>query len=116
MSINGIATRYQNHATYSTPGAKNSSNTSTFDFQKEITKWESRIKETLDKEKENDRNGSIQMSEEKWRTIIKKVDSAIDTYQDNIKEQKQEDKKQLEEKIGAQKDITDHIIQSRVVN
>lgn len=66
-------------------------------------KWENRIKDTLDKEKKNDNNGSIQMSEDKWRSIMKKVDSVIDTYQDNIKEQKQEDKKQLEEKIGSQK-------------
>ena len=107
MRINGIETLYQNHATYSTSGTKNSSNASTFDFQKEIDKWESRIKETLDKEKENDKNGSIQMSEEKWRTIMKKVDSAIDTYEDNIKVQRQEDKKQLEEKNWEQKDITD---------
>lgn len=93
MSINGIETQYQNYAASGTSRIKSSSSESTLGtFQKEILNWEKRIKETIDKEQENDSNGSIQMSEKQWRKLTKKVDDAIDTLKDNNKEQEQEEK------------------------
>lgn len=105
MSINGINTQYQNYAASGTTGAKSSSGSSSFDaFQKEVVNWEKRIKDNIDKEKENDSNGSIQMSEKQWRNLIKRVDYAIDALKGNVKEQKQEGKKQVEEKNLTRKD------------
>ncbi|HEX3027007.1 MAG TPA: hypothetical protein VHR42_07250 [Clostridia bacterium] len=105
MSINGINTQYQNYAASGTTGAKSSSGSSSFDaFQKEVVNWEKRIKDNIDKEKENDSNGSIQMSEKQWRNLIKRVDYAIDALKGNVKEQEQEGKKQVEEKNLTRKD------------
>lgn len=105
MSINGINTQYQNYAASGTAGAKGSSGSNSFDaFQKEVVNWEKRIKDNIDKEKENDSNGSIQMSEKQWRNLIKRVDYAIDALKGNVKEQEQEGKKQVEEKNLTRKD------------
>ena len=91
MNINGIETPYQNYAVAGTPSTKGSRSESTSDiFKKEIVNWEKRIKETLEKERENDSKGSIQMSEKKWRNLMKKVDNALDTAKGNNKEQEQE--------------------------
>jgi hypothetical protein len=100
MNINGIETQYQNYAGSGTSRTKSSNSKSMSDsFQNEIVNWEKRIKEAIDKEQENDSNGSIMMSEKKWRNLMKKIDSAIDTIKGNKSEQEREEKKQLEEKI-----------------
>jgi len=100
MNTNGIETQYQNYAGAGTSRAKNSNSKSLSDsFQNEIGNWEKRIKEAIDKEQENDSDGSIMMSEKKWKNLMKKVDNAIDTIKDNKSEQEREEKKQLEEKI-----------------
>ncbi|MBP2637950.1 MAG: hypothetical protein H6Q72_3857 [Firmicutes bacterium] len=99
MNINGIETQYQNYAASGTASTKRSSSESTVaSFQKEIVNWEKRIKEAIDKERENDSDGSILMSEKQWRDLMKKVDNAIDTFNDNKKGQEQAEKKQAEEK------------------
>lgn len=91
MNINGIETQYQNYAASGAARTKSSSSEGSFDsFQKEIVNWEKRIKETIDKERENDSNGSIQMSEKQWYNLMKKVDNALDTSTGNIKEHEQE--------------------------
>lgn len=100
MNINGIETQYRNSAGAGTSSTKSSNSKSMSDsFQHEIVNWEKRIKEAIDKEQENDSNGSIMMSEKKWQNLMKKVDNAIDTIKDNKSEQEREEKKQLEEKI-----------------
>lgn len=105
MNINGIETQFQNYAASGTSGTKSSSSESTFDsFQQEIVNWEKRIKENIEKEQENDSNGSIQMSEKQWRNLMKKVDNAIDALKDDKEEQEQEAKKRLEEKNLLRKD------------
>lgn len=105
MSINEINTQYQNYAASGAVNVKKSSSSSTFEsFQKEIVSWEKRLKDNIDKEQENDINGSIQMSEKQWCNLMKKVDSAIDTLKANIKEQEREEKKQLVEKNLTRKD------------
>ena len=105
MNINGIETQFQNYAASGTSGTKSSSSESTFDsFQQEIVNWEKRIKENIEKEQENDSNGSIQMSEKQWRNLMKKVDNAINALKDDKKEQEQEAKKRLEEKNLLRKD------------
>lgn len=117
MNINGIETQYQNYAASGTSSIKRSNSKSTVDsFQKEIVNWEKRIKDTIDKEQENDRNGSIQMSEKQWRNLIKKVDNAIDSLKDNKKEQEQEEKKQLEEKNLTRKDTVAVSFQTHKTN
>lgn len=99
MNINGIETQYQNYTASGISSIKSSSE-STFDsFQKEIVNWEKRMKDTIDKEQENDKNGNIQMSEKQWRNLMKKVDNAIDTLKDNKKEQEQEEKTVVREKF-----------------
>ena len=93
MNINGIETQYQNYAASGTSGTKSSSSESTFaSFQKALVNWEKQNKEAIEKEQENDSNGSIQMSEKHWRNLMKKVDTAINTLNDNKKEQEQEEK------------------------
>jgi hypothetical protein len=105
LIINGIETKYQNYAARGTSSAKNSSSESTFDsFQQEIVNWEKKIKAAIDKEQENDRKGNIQMSEKHWRNLIKKVDIALGTSEDNIKVQEQEENKQLAAKNMTPKD------------
>ena len=91
MGINGIKSQYQNYAVLDTSNTKCSSSESVSDsFSKAIINWEKRIKEAIDKQLENDRNGSIQMSEKQWRNLMKKVDNAIDTIKDKQKEQLQQ--------------------------
>ena len=104
MNINRIETQYQNYVASGTSSTKISSSESTFDsFQKEIVNWEKRIKETIDKEQDNDSNGSIQMSEKRWRNLMKKVDNTIDTFKDNKKEQDQEEKTVGREKFDPKR-------------
>jgi len=99
MSINGIETQYQNNAGVGTSRTKCSNSKSMSNsFQNEIMNWEKRIKEAIDKEQENDSNGSIMMSKNKWQNLMNKVDNAIDTIKNNKDAQEQEEKKQLEEK------------------
>ena len=105
MSTNEINTQYRNYAASHTVNAKSSSGSNTLDtFKKEISNWQKRIKDSIDKEQENASNGSIQMSEKQWRSLMNKVDSAIDISKDNIKEQDRGGKKQLEEENLIQKD------------
>lgn len=104
MSINGINTQNQNYAASGATNTKSNNVSNAFDtFQKELLKWEKRIKDSIDKEQENDRNGSIQMSEKQWRNLMGKVDSAINTLNDNIKKREQGEK-QPEEKNLTLKD------------
>lgn len=117
MNITGLETQYQNYAASGTSKAKSSDGESTFDsFQKEIVNWQKRIKEAIDKEQENDSNGSILMSEKKWRDLMKKVDNATDTSKDNKKEQEQEEKKQLEEKNLIRNDTVAASFQTNQAN
>ncbi|MBP2665498.1 MAG: hypothetical protein H6Q76_478, partial [Firmicutes bacterium] len=60
-------------------------------FQKELVNWQIRTKQAIDKQKENDSNGNILMSEKKWRNLMKKVDHALDASKDKIKEQEQQE-------------------------
>jgi hypothetical protein len=84
MNINGIETQYQNYAGGGTSRTKSSNSESKSNsFQNEIVNWEKRIKESIDKEQENDSNSSIMMSEKKWCNLMKKVDNVIDTIKDN---------------------------------
>lgn len=106
MSINGIEAQYQNYAGAGASRTKSNNSKSMSDsFQNQIMNWGKRIKEAIDKEQENDSNGSIMMSEKKWQNLMKKVDYAIDTKKDNKSEQEQEEKKQLEDKNLIQKDM-----------
>ncbi|SEP41925.1 hypothetical protein [Propionispora vibrioides] len=117
MNITEIETQYQNYAASGTSRTKSSSSEGTFDsFQKEIVNWQKRIKEAIDKEQENDSNGSILMSEKQWRNLMKKVDNAIDTSKDNKKEQEQEEKKQLEERNLIRKDTVAASFQTNKAN
>ena len=100
MNISGIDTKYQNYAPTGNSGSSNGSVNVFESFQDELVNWEKRVKETLDKQQENDKSGNIQMSEKQWRDLMKKVDCAIDTSNDNIKEQTA--KKQADEKNQVQ--------------
>lgn len=92
MSINGIEAKYHSYVASGSPAAKNNNNAVTPDsFQKEIENWEKRIIEAKKKERENDNNGSIQMSDKQWRNLMKKVDNAINTTNDKLEDQKQEE-------------------------
>lgn len=105
MNIAGLETQYQNYAGGGASRKKSNNSKSMSDsFQNEIANWEKGIKKAIDKEQENDSNGNIMMSEKKWRSLMKKVDNAIDTIKDNKNEQEQEEKKQLEEKNLIRKD------------
>jgi hypothetical protein len=105
MNINEIETQYQNYAGVGTSKTKSSNSESKSNsFQNEIVNWEKRIKEAIDKEQENDSNGSVMMSKKKWQNLMNKVDNAIDTIKDNKNAQEQEEKKQLEEKNLIRKD------------
>ena len=91
MNMNGIETQYQNYAVSGNFSTKSSRSEGTFDiFKKEILNWKKRMKETLDKEQENDSKGIIQMSERQWSNLMKKVDTAIDTSKDYNNEMEQE--------------------------
>jgi hypothetical protein len=117
MNINGIEAQYQNYTASGISSIKSSSSESTFDsFQIEIVNWEKRMKDAIDQEQENDRNGSIQMSEKQWRNLMKKVDNAIDSLKDNKKEQETRRKKQLEEKNSIRKDTVAVIFQTHKTN
>jgi hypothetical protein len=61
------------------------------------------MKDAIDQEQENDRNGSIQMSEKQWRNLMKKVDNAIDSLKDNKKEQEQGEKTVGREKFDPKR-------------
>jgi membrane-associated HD superfamily phosphohydrolase len=99
MNINGIGTQYQNYAVSGAFSTKRSNSESMADsFSKVIVNWEKRIKDAIDKERQNDSDGSIRMSEMQWRNLMKKVDNAINTFKDNQKNQETEGKRQLEEK------------------
>jgi uncharacterized protein YdcH (DUF465 family) len=105
MSISGIETKHQNYAPSSNHSPKISSCDSESDsFKNAVVNWEKRIKENIDKEKENDRSGNIQMSDKQWRHLMEKVDSAINALKNNIKEREKEEKKQLQEKKLTLKD------------
>ncbi|HEX3075225.1 MAG TPA: hypothetical protein VHP30_16545 [Ignavibacteriales bacterium] len=105
MRINGIEAQYQNYVTYGCPATKNDSNAITPDsFQKEIENWEKRIIEAKEKERENDKNGSIQMSEKQWRNLMKKVDNAIHKTNDKLEDQKQEESNNITNKTVPSND------------
>ena len=102
MNINGIGTKCKS---FTAPGASNiksGSSESMFDsFQKEIVNWKIRVKQAMDKEKENDNTGSIQMSERKWRNLMKMVDPAIDTSKDKENGHEQEKKSIRKDTVTA---------------
>lgn len=99
MNISGIEIKHQLYAPSGNSDSKSSSCDGTFEsFQEELANWEKRVKETLDKEQDNDNSRNIQMSEKQWRNLIKKVDGAIYTLKDDIKDQGKEAKKQVTEK------------------
>jgi membrane-associated HD superfamily phosphohydrolase len=103
MNINGLETQFQNYPASGTSSTK--SNSETVDsFQKVIVNLQKRLKETIDKERENDSNGNIRMSENQWLNLMKKVDTALDNLKDNKIEQEEEEKKLLEEKILNRKE------------
>lgn len=90
MRISGIEAKYQNCPTSSNARPKGSSVSAFDSFQNELVNWEMRVKGTIDKQEENDSSGNLQMSEKQWHHLMKKVDSAIDSLENNIKEQEKE--------------------------
>lgn len=94
MSINRIGTPYYNGAEPGLASVKPSSSESTItSFTQEFANWETRIKAAIEKERENDRNGSIQMSEKQWRKLMSKVDHALDAVKEKREAQKQEEER-----------------------
>ena len=92
MNVNGIETQYQKFAAAGASSTKSSSSENVLDsFQKELVNWQIRTKQAIDKQKENDSNGNILMSEKKWRNLMKKVDHALDASKDKIREQEQQE-------------------------
>jgi hypothetical protein len=105
MNISGVETKYQNYAPSSNLSLESNSSVSTVDwFQNELLNLENRFQEAKEKQQKNDNSGNIMMSEKQWRSLMKKVDNAIDAYKENLKQQEQEEKKQLEEKPWISKD------------
>lgn len=105
MSISGIETKYQNNAISRDSSAKSNDSDSAYEsFQNELVNWEKRIKDNIDKEQANDNSGNIQMSDKHWRSLMKKVDSAIDTFKSTVKEQEKEENEQAEVKKSTSKD------------
>lgn len=58
-------------------------------FQNEVQNWKQKLKDKLDEELENDKAKNLKMSDKQWRTLMKKVDSAINA---NIQETKENSK------------------------
>lgn len=58
----------------------------TEEFKKEVLNWGKKIKEKINKDLENDREKNIMMSEKQWHALMNKVDSAINTHNQYIKE------------------------------
>lgn len=64
MNINGIGTQYQNYAVSGASSTKRNNSESMADsFPEVIVNWEKRLKDAIDKERQNDSDGSIRMSE-----------------------------------------------------
>ncbi|HWR30493.1 MAG TPA: hypothetical protein VN631_11750, partial [Negativicutes bacterium] len=75
-------------------------------FQKELVNWQIRTKQAIDKQKENDSNGNILMSEKKWRNLMKKVDHALDASKEKIKEQEQQEQQEQEKNLIKKDTVT----------
>lgn len=112
MNTTGIETQYPNYAASGTSKKSSRTESRSGSFQNEIENWAKRIKEAIDKEQEEDRKGSIQMSEKQWRNLMKKVDNAIDTLQASNKEREQEEKKQSQETNLVRKDTVAASVQT----
>lgn len=75
-------------------GAKYNSNAQTDiteAFEKEVLNWEGKMKEKINKDFENDNEKNIMMSEKQWHALMKKVDSAIKTQSQYVKENAKND-------------------------
>jgi hypothetical protein len=100
MNINAIEKQCQNAVS----GASCTKNTSVgqFDsFQKAFVNYEKGIMEAIDKERDNDSKGNIQMSEKQWHNLKKKVDKAIDIIKDKQEEQEQRGNEHRDNVIGG---------------
>ncbi|WFR59901.1 hypothetical protein QA584_12710 [Anaerocolumna sp. AGMB13025] len=54
-------------------------------FKDEVVNWKEKIKLKLTEELENDEEQNIKMSDKQWRSLIAKVDSAINKHKLNVK-------------------------------
>lgn len=54
-------------------------------FRNEVLNWKLKIMEKINADLENDRKGSINMSEKNWNAFMNRVDSTVNTFSQNVK-------------------------------
>lgn len=54
-------------------------------FRNEVLNWKLKIMEKINADLENDRKGSINMSEKNWNAFMNRVDGTVNTASQNVK-------------------------------
>lgn len=88
MEISRLGNYYHTDASAKTVGTKYNSDTEanrTDLFKNEVLGWKEKIKKKIDEDSENDQKKNIMMSEKQWHALMKKVDSSINAYKEDVK-------------------------------
>lgn len=88
MKITELNLQCQYYPSINPINEKNSGDTEM--FKNEVASWEEQFQEKTQKDLENDRGNTIEMSEKNWNNFINRVDNAISTLNDNEKMQEKE--------------------------
>lgn len=101
MTVTGVGTQFTNNKIDSKKSVKSDSFET---FKNALSSWQEQIKDKIDKEKNSDGKSIGEMSDKQWKDLMKKVDSAIDTFHEVVKEEskaKEEQKQEPDKKNSA---------------
>lgn len=112
MAISGINNYCNTYASLKTVSAKSNSDTEINRadlFKHEVLGWKEKVKKKMDDDLKNDQEKNIMMSEKQWNALMKKVDSAINAYKEDVSTEAKADCK-----LNAQKkqDSDDSLVES----
>lgn len=116
MGISGINNYYNTYASLKTASAKSNSDMETNRtdlFKHEVLGWKEKVKKKMDDDLKNDQEKNIMMSEKEWHALMKKVDSAINAYKDDVKTEAKADCKLNNEDKRAHDDSSAEILKGK---
>lgn len=88
MGISGLNNYNNTYASLKSISAKSNSDSATNGtdlFKHEVLSWKEKVKKKMDNDLKNDQEKNIMMSEKQWNALMKKVDSAINAYKEEVK-------------------------------
>ncbi|MHC1723710.1 MAG: hypothetical protein AB9836_10980 [Aminipila sp.] len=88
MEISRLNNYYNTYTSSKTVRTKDNSDTEINReelFKNEVLGWKEKMKKKLDEDLQNDQQKNIMMSEKQWHALMKKVDSAINAYKEDVR-------------------------------